>query len=191
MYPLPELEAERIRALDETDILDSGPAPEFDAVVTLVRDLLHVPICVVSLLDTNRQWFKAKCGIDVDGTDRAIAFCSYALLSDEVLVIEDARSDERFSDNPLVTGDRQIRFYAGAPLLISPGVAFGTLCVLDTQPRKLEPSEIVILERLAKVVTGLVRGHGRAHEAARLSKETQEQARMLRLRERRFLSTAV
>lgn len=189
MYPLPALESERIRALHETHILDSVPASDFDAVVTLVRDLLHVPICVVSLVDTNRQWFKAKCGIDVDGTDRAIAFCSYALLSDQVLVIEDALADIRFSDNPLVTGESHIRFYAGAPLLISPGVALGTLCVLGTEPRKLDRSEILILQRLAEVVTGLVRGHGQAQEAARLAGETQEQARALRLRERRFLQT--
>ena len=189
MHPLPRLESERIRALNDAHILDSGPAPDFDAVVALVRDILHVPICVVSLVDKNRQWFKAKCGIDVEGTSRAIAFCSYAILSDEILVIEDARMDERFSDNPLVTGSQQIRFYAGAPLLLSPGLALGTLCVLGTEARKLDPFEILILQRLAKVVTGLVRGHGRAHEAARLAGETREQARALALRERRFLQT--
>ena len=189
MYPLPRLESERIRALNDAHILDSGPAPDFDAVVALVRDILHVPICVVSLVDTNRQWFKARCGIDVDGTSRAIAFCSYAILSDEVLVIEDASIDERFSDNPLVTGNQRIRFYAGAPLLVGPGVALGTLCVLGTEARKLDPSEILVLQRLAKVVTGLVRGHGQAHEAVRLACETREQARALALRERRFLQT--
>ena len=189
MFPMPELEAERIRFLHEAEILGSAPEPEFDTVVALVRDLLHVPICLVSLMDTDRQWFKAKCGIEVEGTDREIAFCSYALLSDEVLVIEDALLDERFRDNPLVTGDTRIRFYAGAPLMVGPGVALGTLCVLGVEPRKLERSEILVLQRLAAVVTGLVRGHGTAHEASRLAEQMREQAHALRLRERRFEQT--
>ena len=196
MYPLPELEAERILALSSAHILDSGPAPEFDAVVAHVRDLLNVPICLVSLLDANRQWFKAKCGIEVEGTDRDVAFCSYALLSDEVFVVEDACSDARFKDNPLVTGDPHIRFYAGAPLLVSPGVALGTLCVIGTEPRRMTPSEVLILQRLAQVVSGLIRGHGLAHDAARLAQEAKAQSRLvegqardLKLRERRFLQT--
>ncbi len=189
MYPVPELESERIRALAETHILDSGAAPDFDAIVDLVRHVLQAPICVVSLVDTNRQWFKAKCGIGVDGTDRATAFCSHALISDEVLVIEDARADSRFSDNPLVTGDPHIRFYAGAPLTVSPGIALGTVCILGTEPRKLDVAEIRTLQSFAKVVMGLIRGHERAHEATRLAAQTQEQARALRLRERRFIQT--
>ena len=196
MYPLPELETDRLIALSAAHILDSGPSPEFDTVVALVRDVLNVPICLVSLLDANRQWFKAKCGLDVDGTDRDIAFCSYALLSDEVLIVEDTHADARFAINPLVTGDPHIRFYAGAPLLVSPGVALGTLCVIDTEPRRMEPSEVLLLRRLAQIVTGLIRGHGLAHDASKLAHQTEcqrliveEQARELKLRERRFLQT--
>ena len=189
MYPLPELERERIQALHDTHILDSGAAPDFDAVVALVRDILRVPICVVSLMDANRQWFKAKCGVDIEGTDRAIAFCTYALLSDDILIIEDALSDSRFSDNPMVTGAAHIRFYAGVPLVLRPGVALGTLCVLGTEPRKLHPPEITVLQRFAAIVMGLIQGHERAHEATRLAAQTEEQARTLRLRERRFLQT--
>ena len=194
MVPYPALEAERIRALHATHILDSAPAPAFDAVVSLVRDLMDLPICLVSLVDTNRQWFKAKCGVDLEGTDRTLAFCNYALLSDDVLVIEDARMDARFRDNPLVTGDLHIRCYAGAPLLAARGVAIGTLCVLGTRPRKMAASEIEMLQRLAQVVMGLIRGHSLAHDAARLIEQTeaqsrivQDQARTIRLRERRFL----
>ena len=196
MYPLPDLEAERLLALTSAHILDSGPGPEFDAIVALVRDTLKIPICLISLLDTNRQWFKAKCGIDVDSTSRDVAFCSYALLSDQVLIIEDACSDPRFANNPLVTGDPHIRFYAGAPLTVRPGVAIGTLCVIDTEPRKLDTSEVLFLGRLAQVVTGLIRGHGLAHDAAQLAQQAEcqrlvveEQARDLSLRERRFLQT--
>ena len=196
MYPLPEYELERISALHAACVLDSGPAPEFDAVVALVRDILNVPICLVSLVDTNRQWFKAKCGIEIDGSSRDVAFCNYALLSDEVLVIEDARSDVRFMNNPLVTGAPHVCFYAGAPLLLRPGVALGTLCVIGTEARSMSQGEVQILRRLAEVVMGLIRGHTLAHDAALLVREAeaqattvQKQARELAFRERRFLQT--
>ena len=196
MYPLPSLESKRLIALDATHIIDSGSSPEFDAVVALVRDTLNIPICLVSLVDANRQWFKAKCGLNVDGTDRDLAFCSYALLSDDVLIVKDACADSRFASNPLVTGEPHIRFYAGAPLLISPGIALGTLCVIDTEPREMSPSEVLLLRRLAQVVTSLIRGHGLAYDAAAFAREAEcqrliveEQARDLRLRERRFLQT--
>lgn len=196
MYSLSEREDERISALQAAHILDSDPSPEFDAAVAVVRDLLRVPICLVSLVDTNRQWFKARCGLDVNETGRDVAFCTYAILSDDVLVVENATLDPRFRDNPLVTGDPHIRFYAGAPLLMSPGVALGTLCAIDTEPRTMGRSEMLMLQRLAKIVTGLIRGHALAHDAARLALaadaqnfKIEEQARDLRLRERRFLQT--
>ncbi len=195
-FPRPEHEAERLLALRATHILDSDPAPEFDAIVALVRDVLNVPICLVSLLDTDRQWFKAKCGIDVDGSGRDVAFCSYAILSDDVFIVEDATLDPRFMRNRLVTGKPHIRFYAGAPLVVSPGVALGTLCAIGPEPRVMSRSDVAVLQRLAKVVTGLIQGHQLAHDAARLvqAADTQrgiveEQARDLTLRERRFLQT--
>ena len=196
MFPLPEKEDERIVALRAAHILNTGPAPEFDAVVTLVSDLLNVPICLISLMDHDRQWFKAKCGMKAGGTSRDVAFCAYSILSDDVLVIEDAASDPRFKNNPLVTGDPHIRFYAGAPLLVSPGIALGTLCVISPEPRALGQSEKLMLQRFAKVVTGLIRGHQLAHDTAQLALAVdnqnvllEEQARDLKLRERRFLQT--
>ena len=196
MHPIPSFEGERIAALKATHILDSGPAPDFEAVIALVRDLFKVPICLVSLMDTDRQWFKAKCGLAIDGTDRNVAFCNYTLLSEEVFFVEDASRDPRFEANPLVTGEPHIRFYAAAPLLIGPGLALGSLCVIGTEPRKMSASEALILQRLATVVTSLVRGHGMAQDAVRFARDTEiqsliieDQARDLRIRERRFQQT--
>ena len=196
MVPFPVFELERIRELRDARILDSGPTPEFDAIVEHVRDLFGVPISLISLMDADRQWFKAKCGLDACGTSRDIAFCNYALMSDEVFIVDDAARDPRFKGNPLVTGAPHIRFYAGAPLTLRPGIALGTLCVIGTEPRHVTAKEQQTLARLAKVATGLIRGHSLAQKAARLADDAhaksvtvQEQARELELRERRFQQT--
>ena len=136
MPPLPSNEVERLAALRELRILDTPAEPHFDAVCNNAAALFSVPIAVVSLIDSDRQWFKSKCGIDVDSTSREIAFCTYAILRDDVLVIEDAASDPRFADNPLVLGKPSIRFYAGAPLVLQSGIRVGTLCIIDTKPRR-------------------------------------------------------
>ncbi|MDC7684945.1 ATP-binding protein [Asticcacaulis sp. BYS171W] len=132
--PLTDPESLRLRALRELDILDSEPDPRFDEVTRLAAELFEVPITAVSLVDSERQWFKSSVGLEVCETSRDVAFCEYAIRNDAVMIVPDATQDARFKDNDLVTGDPGIRFYAGAPVRFD-GVLVGTLCVIDTKPR--------------------------------------------------------
>ncbi|PCE26504.1 GGDEF domain-containing protein [Burkholderia ubonensis] len=147
--PKPPDEAARLATLHSLDILDTAPEERFDRVTRLARRLFDVPIALVSLVDENRQWFKSRIGLDAAETPRDVSFCAHALLARDALVIPDARLDERFHDNPLVTGTPGIRFYAGQPLRAPNGARIGTLCLIDTQPRSLAPDELSLLEDLA------------------------------------------
>ncbi len=134
---LPENESARQAALDQLRILDTPPEARFDRLTRMAARLLDAPIALISLIDRDRQWFKSSVGLDVSETPRSLSFCGHAIFDKEPLVIEDARLDERFHDNPLVTGDPSIRFYAGMPLHTADGHALGTLCVIDRKPRTL------------------------------------------------------
>jgi len=147
----PENEAERLEVLKSLEIMDTDPEEVFDRVIRLAIGLFDVPIALISLVDENRQWFKAKIGLDVAQTSRSISFCGHSILQDEILVIEDATRDERFSDNPLVTGSLHLRFYAGRPLSIA-GVRIGTLCLIDANPRTLSASDLNNINDLADLV---------------------------------------
>lgn len=142
-------ETERLRALAEIEILDTLPEAGFDKLTEAAARLLNMPIALVSLVDANRQWFKSRVGLDAQETPRAVSFCGHAILSDDLFVIPDAQSDDRFKDNPLVTGHPHIRFYAGAPLITSDHYRLGTLCVIDTKPRELTDDERDVLRILA------------------------------------------
>lgn len=133
--PIPFNESRRLALLRELCILDTPPDQAFDLVTQLASQVFKVPMAVVSLLDKDRQWFKSKVGVELSETPRDQAFCAYAILQAEVTVVLDARQDARFQNNPLVTGEPNIRFYAGAPLTSREGVNLGTLCVIDTVPR--------------------------------------------------------
>lgn len=150
--PLPADEVERLEALRGYRILDTPPEERFDRVVRLVNAELGVPISLISLVDAERQWFKARHGLDAVQTPRDLAFCAYAIHQDQTLVVEDAREDARFERNPLVLGDPGIRFYAGAPLVASTGVRLGTLCAIDRAPRVLTSREERLLRDLAAIV---------------------------------------
>ena len=128
-------EEERIAVLQSLGILDTPPEAIFDQVTRLAALIFKTPIAVISLVDTERQWFKSCVGLDVCETGRDVAFCDHAIRGDDVLVVLDATQDPRFCDNPLVTGEPSIRFYAGAPLLHSSGARLGTLCIIDRHPR--------------------------------------------------------
>ena len=147
------LEAKRQAALDALRITDSLPEPAYDAVVRLASILCGTPISLISLITRDRQWFKARVGLQAEETPRSMAFCAHAIASPgEVMEVQDARLDLRFQDNPLVTGDPNIRFYAGHPLVDSQGHALGTVCVIDQVPRQLDDTQRAGLAALADVV---------------------------------------
>jgi diguanylate cyclase (GGDEF)-like protein len=152
--PLPPNEDARIAALREYQILDTPAEREYDDITLLAAQICNVPVAIISLVDEHRQWFKSKVGLDVDETPRDVAFCAHAILQKglEPMIITDALLDPRFSDNPLVTGDPNIRFYAGAPLITKDNIALGTLCVIDQEPHELSNRQIEGLQALARQV---------------------------------------
>ncbi len=142
----------RLRALARYGVTDTGASPPFDKITGLVRDLLGVPICAVSLIDERRQVFKSITGLDVGETPRDIAFCDHTIRGSEVMVVEDAMLDERFTDNPLVTADPFIRSYAGAPLVTPDGYHLGALCAIDSKPRYFDQGDRALLKRFSALV---------------------------------------
>lgn len=154
--PLPHDESERLRALAEYRILDTESEAVFDDLVAVAAAVCEAPISLISLVDPDRQWFKAKLGLAVSETSRDSAFCAHTILGDSTLIVPDALEDDRFSHNPLVLGDPHIRFYAGAPLLTPEGYRLGSLCVIDRQPRELTPTQLAVLDALARQVSALL-----------------------------------
>jgi signal transduction histidine kinase len=150
--PLHPEEEKRLNALKRLEILDTDDDKVFDELTELASEICGTSISLISLIDAHRQWFKSRVGLEATETSRSIAFCSHAILEDHVLEVSDALQDERFSDNPLVLGSPDIRFYAGAPLIASDGSPVGTLCVIDQKPHKLKPNQIRALEILANQV---------------------------------------
>ncbi len=150
--PFPSDEQERIAALHELGILDTATEERFDRLVRFVKQKLEVPIALINLVDTNRQWFKTHLGLPVSETSRDVSFCAYTILGEEIMVIPDATKDERFADNPLVTGPPFIRFYAGCPLHEPQGHRIGTLCLIDRLPRQLDEQQLQRLKRIASMV---------------------------------------
>ena len=156
--PIPADEDERLSALRELLLLDTPPEERFDRLARFVAEQLDVPIALLTLVDGQRQWFKARVGIDATETPRDISFCGHAIMKNDVFIVEDASRAPRFSDNPLVTGEPHIRFYAGAPLSAPGGHRIGTLCVIDTVPRTLGPVELSILDALRRLANETVAG---------------------------------
>ncbi|AXE29670.1 histidine kinase [Chromobacterium phragmitis] len=150
--PLPSNEAERVQALQELLILDTPPEDRFDILTTYCRSRFDVDIALISLVDRDRQWFKSRSGLNVSETPREISFCGHAILDTEVMEVPNAQTDERFADNPLVIGDPGIRFYVGAPLILSSGYCIGTLCIISKRPRQLAEEDRAHLQALARTV---------------------------------------
>jgi len=147
---------DRVDALRSYEILDSISEEEFDRVTELASIICDVPISMISLIDNDRQWFKSKVGLSISETDRQVAFCNHAIQQSDILEVSDASKDTRFKDNPFVTGEAHIRFYAGQPLIDPRGYALGTLCVIDNEPRVLTESQKRALQLLAKEVMTLI-----------------------------------
>jgi PAS domain S-box-containing protein len=178
--PMPSREAERLKALEAYGVLDTPSEAALDDLVALASRICRAPIALISLVDRNRQWFKARAGVDLSETPREIAFCAHAILGDGVMVVPDALADSRFATNPLVTGEPGIRFYAGAPLRTADGHALGTLCVLDREPRELTGDQLGALEVLSREVVARLDLSRARRELAQATAGRREQESALR-----------
>ncbi len=154
--PLPKNEAARQQSLDELQILDTLEEQAYDDLTFIAAQICQTPIALVSLIDRDRQWFKSHHGLDARETPRELAFCAHAILDDHAFVVEDSLKDERFHDNPLVTGGPNVKFYAGAPLILRNNIRVGTLCVIDDHARPFSEMQRKALEALARQVVALL-----------------------------------
>jgi signal transduction histidine kinase len=148
----PEEDARRLAALREYNILDTAPEKDFDELVALASAICETPISTITLIDENRQWHKARIGLADQEGNRDHTFCAHAINEDDLMVVPDATKDDRFFDNPFVTGHPDIRFYAGMPLINPEGFKLGTLCVIDQKPKSLSESQLLSLRVLGKQV---------------------------------------
>lgn len=169
--PIPTNEKARLEALRNLHILDTANEPAYDNLVELAAWVCGCEIALISLIDSNRQWFKSKTGIASSETSRDVSFCAHAIMNTDLFVIPDARNDSRFSDNPLVTNKPYIRFYAGVPLIDSKGYALGTLCVIDSRPGELNDDQLRMLQHLAGQVALLLEMHRNNQELRRYRSE--------------------
>ena len=170
-YPaIPDNERERLKALQEYQILDTNTEKEFDRLTELASLICEVPISLVSLIDEKRQWFKSKIGLEISETHRDLAFCQYAILGTDIFEIEDATQDDRFKENELVTGNPNIRFYAGYPLIDPKGYSLGTLCVIDNKIKKLTEQQKSALKLLAEQAMALIADQRKREELRHFEK---------------------
>lgn len=173
--PTEQTEQWRQQALDELEIVDSGAESAFDGLVQAASAICGTPIALISLIDHDRQWFKANVGLEgVKETPRCISFCTHAIKQSELFVVEDAQIDPEFSGNPLVTGDPHIRFYAGAPLRLSSGATVGTLCVIGLQPMRLDEDQRKVLCNLSKTAVHLLEGRRAERMEAKYRQEAEQ-----------------
>lgn len=150
--PKPDNEIERLQALQALLMLDTPPEERFDRIAAFAASEFNVPMAMVTLVDEDRQWFKARVGLTVCETQRDVSFCGHAIMAPATMVVPDALRDPRFADNPFVIGEPYIRFYAGAPLRVPTGEIVGTLCIMDTQPRQMDRTDLLILNALRALV---------------------------------------
>jgi len=150
--PIPDDEAERIADLKALNILDTPRERRFDNLTELVADVFEVPMVFLTMVDTDRQWYKSTSGIDVESTPRNVSFCAHAIVEPEAMVVPNAAEDSRFADNPFVTGDFHLRFYAGVPLHGRNGKAIGALGLVDREPRDFSPKQVGQLKKFGALL---------------------------------------
>jgi GAF domain-containing protein len=172
--PFPPDEKKRLKVLWQYEVLDTVPEEVFDELTELAARICEAPMALISLVDEKRQWFKSKVGTTVNETSRDVSFCAYAITQSDLFIVPDATRDERFADNPLVTSDPKIRFYAGAPLITADGHALGTLCVIDKVPRELRPDQKHALRILARHVVSQLELRRRSRELATARQESKD-----------------
>ncbi len=179
MKPPPPVEDEtaRIAALGRYEILDTPPEREFDDLTLLAARVCRAPMARISFVDRDREWFKSRIGVSESEGPRETSFCGHAIHGRDVMVVPDARRDDRFADNPLVQGPNGVRFYAGAPLTTAEGLSLGTICVMDREPRELSPEQVEALSAIARQAVRLLELRLRLHW------ETEETREALRQRE--------
>lgn len=148
--PIPKDELKRILSVYALELLDTPPEERFDQLTRVATKIFHVPISTLTVIDANREWFKSCQGLSKIEGDRTTSFCAHALVENRMLVVQDTTQDERFADNPLVTGEPHIRFYAGVPVKGPDGARVGVFCIKDTKPREFSKDDREILEGLAK-----------------------------------------
>lgn len=176
--PLPVNEQERLKALSEYHILDTLPECEFDDITRIASAVCNTPISLITIIDADRQWFKSNHGLSAieSETSRDLAFCSHAINTpDEVFIVPDSSKDDRFFDNPFVTGEPHVAFYAGVPLVNPEGYALGTLCVLDTATKQLDAEQVKTLQALARQIVCQLELKRKVHQL-RIKQEELEKA---------------
>src|SRR5438309_518380 len=169
--PVPKNEKQRLKVLWQYSVLDTMPEEIFDDLTELAARICEAPIAMITLVDEDRQWFKAKVGVSINETSRDISFCAHAITQPGLFIVPDATRDERFAKNPLVKSDPKVRFYAGAPLVTPDGYALGTLCVIDKVPRELRPQQKQALRVLARHVMTQLELRRHAGALTRANKE--------------------
>lgn len=183
---LPPNEAARLEALERYEIMDSAPEKAFDDLTFLASQICQTPVSVITLLDSERQWFKSKVGVEAPEMPRDVSFCAHALLRpDQLLLVPDAAEDIRFWDNPLVTGDPNVRSYAGAPLVTPDGHALGALCVVDLVPRELDAAQQEALRALGRQVVAQLESRRQAQELERAIEKSRRDEEAARQSEKR------